>query len=112
MSSGGKTFGTATLKKGTIKIGLTAITAEVDNANPTINSATCSGSLTETAPVLSGTGLYAGIHGTLQITKSFGFIGSTYTSGARKGQRNMSNSAPTVAEMGLCTAAAPSAARL
>jgi hypothetical protein len=60
------------------------------------------GSLTETAPapVVSGTGLYAGIHGTMQITESFYFIGSTYKSGSKKGQCNMSNSAPTVAEMG------------
>jgi hypothetical protein len=102
VSGGGKKFGTATLKKGTIKIDLTAVTAKVDSANPAANPTTCSGSLTETAPapVVSGTGLYAGIHGTLQITESFGFIGSTYKSGAKKGQCNMSNSAPTVAEMG------------
>jgi hypothetical protein len=99
--SGGKKFGTATLKKGTIKIDLTAITAKVDKANPTVNAATCSVSLAETAaaPVVSGTGLYAGIHGTIQLTESFGFIGSTYKSGSKKGQCNMSNSAPTVAEM-------------
>jgi hypothetical protein len=101
-SSGGKKFGTATLKKGTIKIDLTAISAKVDKANPTINKATCSASLTETAPapVVSGTGLYAGIQGSIQITESFGFLGSTYKSGPKKGQCNMSNSAPTVAQMG------------
>jgi hypothetical protein len=101
-SSGGKKFGIATLTKGTIKIDLTAIAAKVDGANPSVDEATCSASITETAPapVLSGTGLYAGIHGTLQITESFGFIGSTYKTGAKKGQCNMSNSAPTVAEMG------------
>jgi hypothetical protein len=102
-SSGDKDYGTATLKKGTIKIDLTAITQKVDKANPTIDNATCSGSLTETAasPIVSGTGLYAGIHGTVQITESFGFIGSTYTSGAKKGQCNQSSSAPTLAEMGI-----------
>jgi hypothetical protein len=101
-SSGGKKFGTATLKKGTIKIDLTAISAKVDKASPTVNAATCSGSLTGTAPapVVSGTGLYAGIHGTIKITESFGFLGSTYKSGSKKGQCNMSNSAPTVAQMG------------
>ncbi|MGA2010342.1 MAG: hypothetical protein ABSH51_07390 [Solirubrobacteraceae bacterium] len=101
-SSGGKTFGTATLKKGTIKIDLTAVTAKVDKANPTIDAATCSGSLTETAasPVVSGTGLYAGIHGSIQLTESFGFLGATYKSGAKKGKCNMSSNAPTVAEMG------------
>jgi hypothetical protein len=102
ISSGGKKVGIATLKKGTIKIDLTALAAKVDSANPTIDATTCSGWLTETgtAPVLSGTGLYAGIHGTLQITETFGFIGSTYKSGSKKGKCNMSNSAPTVAEMG------------
>jgi hypothetical protein len=101
-SSGGKKFGTATLKKGTIKIDLTAITAKVDKANPKVNAATCSASLTQTAaaPVVSGTGLYAGIHGTVQITEFFGFIGSTYKRGSKKGKCDMSNSARTVAEMG------------
>ena len=101
ISSGGKKFGTATLKKGTITIDLTAISAKVDKANPTVNAATCSASVTETAaaPVVSGTGLYAGIHGTIRITESFGFIGSTYKSGPKKGRCNMSNSAPTVAQM-------------
>ena len=101
-SSGGKKFGTATLKKGTIKIDLTAISAKVNKANPAVNAATCSASITETAaaPVVSGTGLYAGIHGTIQITESFGFIGSTYKSGSKKGKCNLSNSAPTVAQMG------------
>jgi hypothetical protein len=49
---------------------------------------------------VSGTGLYAGIHGTIRLTESFGFIGSTYKSGAKKGKCNMSNSAPALAEMG------------
>ena len=50
-------------------------------------------------PIISGTGLYAGIHGTVKITESFGFIGATYKSGAKKGQCNMSNSASTVAQL-------------
>ncbi len=100
--SGGKKFGTATLQKGTITIDLTAITAKVDKANPTVNAATCSASLTKTAaaPVVSGTGLYAGIHGTIRLTESFGFIGSTYKSGPKMGQCNFSNSSRTVAQMG------------
>lgn len=102
-SSGGQKFGTATLTKGTIKINLTAISAKVDKASPTIDAATCSASLTETAaaPVVSGTGLYAGIHGTIQITESFGYIGATYKSGSKKGQCNESNNAPTVAQTGI-----------
>jgi hypothetical protein len=101
-SSGDKKFATANLKKGTIKIDLTAVAGKVDSANPAINMETCSGFVTETAPspIVSGTGLYAGIHGTVQITETFEFLGSDYTSGAKKGQCNMSNSAPTLDQMG------------
>jgi hypothetical protein len=100
-SSGGKKFGTATLKKGTIKIDLTAITGKVNKAKPTVNAATCSVSINETAPapIVSGTGLYAGIHGSMQLTESFGFIVGTFKSGSKKGQCNLSNSGPTLAEM-------------
>lgn len=101
-SSGGKQYATATLKKGTITFDLTAITAKVNRATPTFDKATCSASITESAPVpvVSGTGLYAGISGTVRLTESFGFIGSTYKSGPKKGKCNLSNSAPTVAQMG------------
>lgn len=101
-NTGGKTYATATLKKGTITFDLGAITAKVNHANPAVDKATCSASIVETAPVpvVSGTGLYAGIHGSVRLTESFGFIGSTYKSGSKKGKCNMSNSAPTVAEMG------------
>ena len=50
-------------------------------------------------PVVSGTGLYKGIHGSVKLTESYGFIGSTYKSGPKKGQCNMSNSSATVAQM-------------
>ena len=113
VSSGGKTLATTTLKKGTITIDLTAISKKANNAAPTVDAATCSGSLSVSAPapIVSGTGLYAGIHGTVKLTESFGFIGSTYKSGPKKGQCNMSNNAPTVAQMAACTAAAASASR-
>jgi hypothetical protein len=103
VTTGGKKISTATLKKGTIKVDITAITAKTNRANPTIDAATCSGSITETAaaPIVSGTGLYANIHGTVKITESFGFIGPTYKSGPKKGQCNMSQSAPTLAQMGV-----------
>jgi hypothetical protein len=101
-SSGGKTYATATLKKGAITFDLTAINTKVNHTTPTLDKATCSASFSESAPVpvVSGTGLYAGIHGTVRLTESFGFIGSTYKSGSKKGQCNLSNSAPTVAQMG------------
>jgi hypothetical protein len=101
-SSGGKMLATATLTKGTITFDLTAITAKVNKASPSLDEATCSASIMESGrvPVVSGTGLYAGIHGTVTLTESFGFIGSTYKSGSKKGKCNESNSAPTVAEVG------------
>jgi hypothetical protein len=101
VTTGGKKIATATLKKGTIKLNLTAISKKANNANPTIDAATCSGSVNVSAatPIIGGTGLYAGIHGTVKITESFGFLGATYKSGPKKGQCNMSNSAPTVAQM-------------
>lgn len=101
VSTHGKKFGTATLTKGTIKIDLTAVNKKANNASPTVDAATCSGSVSVSAaaPIVSGTGLYGGIHGTVKVTELFGFIGSTYKSGPKKGQCNMSNSAPTVAQM-------------
>jgi hypothetical protein len=99
--SGGKTLGTATLKKGTITLDLTAVNKASNNAKPTVDAATCSASATASAsaPIVGGTGLYSGIHGTVKITESFGFLGSTYKSGPKKGQCNMSNNAPAVAQM-------------
>jgi hypothetical protein len=101
VTTAGKKVATATLTKGTIKLDLTAVAKKANNANPTIDAATCSGaiSVSAAAPIVSGTGLYAGIHGTVKITESFGFIGLTYKSGPKKGRCNMSNSAPTVAAM-------------
>jgi len=100
-SSGGMKIGTATLKKGTIKIDLTAINAKADSAKGTVDAATCSFSVVVSAPapIVGGTGRYADIHGTIKITESFGFLGAFYKSGPKKGQCNMSNSAPTVDQM-------------
>jgi hypothetical protein len=99
---GGKQIGTANLKKGTIEIDLTAISQKVNKANPAPNLTTCSVSTSETAPapIVSGTGAYAGITGTIRITESFGFIASTFKSGPKKGQCNLSNNSPGLASMG------------
>ena len=92
----------ATLKKGTITIDLTAISAKVNKGTAIFDAATCTFSLSETAPapILSGTGFYAGIQGTIRLTETFGFIGSRYKSGPKKGKCNQSNNAPAVAQMG------------
>jgi hypothetical protein len=101
VTTDGKKIATATLKKGTIELNLTALSKKANKAMPTFDVATCSGSVnvSDATPIISGTGLYAGIHGTVRITESFGFIGVTYKSGPKKGQCNLSNSAPTLAQM-------------
>jgi hypothetical protein len=67
---------------------------------PTMYPATCSGVIAARGPITlsKGTGKYKGIAGTLQITETFAFVGSTYTSGAKKGQCNMSHDAPPAAQ--------------
>jgi hypothetical protein len=103
VTTNGKKLATATLKKGAITLDLTAVTKKANNAPGTVDKATCSASSTVSgaAPIVSGTGLYAGIHGAVKITESFGFIGSPYKSGPKKGQCNTSNSGTTVAQMAI-----------
>lgn len=103
VTANGKKLATATLKKGTITLDITAVTNKANTAPGTVDKPTCSASssVSGASPVVSGTGLYAGIHGTVKITESFGFIGSTYKSGPKKGQCNTSGSGTTVAQMAI-----------
>jgi len=89
-----------TLRQGTFELNSTALNAKANKTQPTGNAATCSGSLAVTGPIsiFGGTGLYAGIGGTLTVTVTFAFEGPRYTSGAKKGQCNESNSAEPVAQ--------------
>jgi hypothetical protein len=84
-----------TLSKGTI---LVNSKGEVHNGPPTtFNSRTCSATFVNTAtnPVVSGTGLYAGIDGTLTITVSFGLVLPS-----TNGKCDTSNSAVPLAQSG------------
>jgi hypothetical protein len=85
------------LTQGTILVNATTLNAAANRAFGTVkvNSATCSTSVVASAtlPLVSGTGHYAGIGGAVRITISVGFILPRYTSGARAGQCNESNSA-------------------
>jgi len=89
-----------TLKEGGFEINSTTLNAKANNARPASNNTTCSAALSVTGPVslFDGTGLYTGIGGTLSITETFAFLGPRYTSGAKQGQCNESNSAQPVAE--------------
>jgi hypothetical protein len=87
-----------TLKKGTILINGTQINAALNNASPTeFNSTTCSGSFTATAPVpiVSGTKLYAGISGTVNVTVTFAVVLPL-----TKGTCNMNTNANPIAQYG------------
>jgi hypothetical protein len=97
----GKRYSFVRLQQGTLVVDLTKIATLVNNTTPTTDVATCSASITETAPALivSGTGLYQGARGTITITESIGFIGSRYATGPKKGQCNNSNTSTTAAEL-------------
>jgi hypothetical protein len=90
------------LKKGAFEVDSTKLNALANKMQPTMNAATCSASGTVVGPVtlFGGTGQYAGISGTIKITETFAFIGPTYTTGAKKGQCNMSNNSQPLAEYG------------
>ena len=90
-----------TLRKGTFEIDSTALNKKTANPRPQVASdTTCSVSASGSAPVtlFNGTGLYKGIAGTVKITETFAFIVPKFTSGAKKGQCNMSNSAQPIAQ--------------
>ncbi len=100
VNSNGKpdTFGgykLLTLSKGTI---LVNTKAEVNNGPPTtFNPKTCSATFvhTSTDPIVSGTGLYVGIDGTLKVTVSFALVLPT-----ANGKCNTSNTAVPLAQYG------------
>jgi|SRR5580692_3967839 hypothetical protein len=76
------------LRNGTFRVNATALDARLDRAQPALDQATCSGWLVQTGPVglANGTGRYADIRGTLQMTVTLAFISPRYTSGKDKGQ--------------------------
>jgi hypothetical protein len=89
------------LRKGTFEENTAKISAALNAAPTTSNNSTCSFSASATAPVtlLDGTGLYAGISGTLNFTINVGFVLPLYKSGSKKGQCNTSNNVVPQAEI-------------
>ncbi len=93
-------YGKVTLRKGTFEVNKTALNTKMGNAQPVVNNlATCSAVVSGTAPVtlLDGTGLYAGISGTVDVSITEAFILPFYATGKHKGQCNESNSSQPVA---------------
>jgi hypothetical protein len=84
-----------TLTKGTFRVNATKLDTKASHATPSFNSATCSAELSVPGPVTlsDGTGAYASIGGTVNVTITEGFVLPRFTSGAHKGQCDTSNAA-------------------
>lgn len=94
------------LQHGGFMVNSVALNQKTNNAPPTsANATTCSVVFGGSGPttLFGGTGTYAGITGTIVITEKFAGIGARYTSGAKKGQCNMSNNSEPVAFWGSIT---------
>ena len=67
------TYQHAQLKHGTLVIDTTAYNKALDHARPQVNESTCAVYFTGGAPttIISGTGEYAGAHGTVKVTATF-----------------------------------------
>jgi hypothetical protein len=95
-----------TLQHGGFEVNSVALNKAVNAAPPMMtNATTCSVVFGGSGPntLFHGTGMYVGITGTIQVTERFAGIGPRYTSGPKKGQCNMSNSAQPLAFYGSIT---------
>lgn len=84
------------LKKGTFELNVASLTDKPRAHNTATCSAIFSG--TSATAVLNGTGLYAGIKGTLHTTELHALLASRYTSGKNKGQCKLGGNARPIAE--------------
>jgi hypothetical protein len=98
-TTAGNKSGVATLTKGTITVDLSKLNSASNSANPSmLNQTTCSFVVKISAPVtiVSGTGAYAGAHGTLVLHEVFAAILPRLANGKCNG----SNSAVPVSQYG------------
>lgn len=96
------TYKRLVLKHGTIFINLTKFATANRNANPTMyNKSDCSVVIDVSAPaaIVSGTGAYAGITGSVNLTAKFAFI----LPKTNKGTCNESNNANPIDQYGVVT---------
>jgi hypothetical protein len=82
----------AHLKHGTLVINSSGLSKALDKARPDVNPDTCSVDVSATGPskIVSGTGLYAGATGSVNITATFAGVAPK----EKSGKCNLSNSAP------------------
>jgi len=59
-----------------------------EHAHIDLSSCSLQGSVSAPVPIVSGTGAYAGITGTIKLTFTLAELGTTYTTGPEKGQCN------------------------
>jgi hypothetical protein len=88
------------LQHGGFEVNLTTLNKLTNNAPPIMtNMTTCSIEFGGAGPItlFNGTGMYAGITGTVHMTEKFAAILPKLTSGPKAGQCNMSNNAQPVA---------------
>ena len=90
------------LTQGTIELNAAKLAAKVNKefGSAVISTSTCSVGITASSAVsvVGGTGLYAGVSGSVHVTLSVGFTQPRLTTGAHAGQCNTSNAAqPTAA---------------
>ena len=88
------------LQKGTLSIDSTGLNEKTKNMQPNYNSKTCAFWFTASSPVTitSGTGLYKGAHGSVNISISFAGVGQLVDNGKNKGQCDQSQSTPPIAQ--------------
>jgi hypothetical protein len=81
------------LTHGTFKVNSVAFNNRASKLMPNVDAKTCSAWATIAGPVTvyGGTGDYANISGTVHISTSFAALFPRLTSGAKKGQCNLSN---------------------
>ena len=99
-------FVKTTLRYGGFIVDVTALNKVAAKAPASIiNKTTCSFAFSATGPVTlgHGTGLYKGVSGTVNVTIHFLGDGPLYTTGAKKGQCNQSNSAKLLSQRGWIT---------
>jgi hypothetical protein len=93
------------LKNGGFEGNDSALNAAANHPQPTFNTTTCSGSVSISGPVtlFGGSGLYAGIAGTITVTETSALILPHYLTGSKKGLCNESSSAKPLAEEAFIT---------
>jgi hypothetical protein len=95
-------FVRVTLQKGAFEIDSTALNQRAADSEPIFNQNTCSGYETITGPntLLKGSGAYAGITGTINVTETIEYDLSRYKSGAKQGQCNTADTTKPLAFSG------------